>query len=97
MTRYSHEVLKLTMEDWHTNAPFTVRDPVPIILTYTKTEKLGSASMEQSSLPISHGSISEAKLHEDANLLQRVQINSVYLSTELSTITGISFQIFPVW
>lgn len=84
------------MEDWHTNAPFVARDPVPIILTYTKSDKFGSASDKQSSLPVLPGDMPKGKLYEDDNLLQRVQLNSFYLSNELSTITGISMRHVPI-
>lgn len=77
------------MEDWHTDAPFVARDPIPIILTYSKTDKFGSASNKQPLLPVRSGDIPKGKLYEDDNLLQRVQLNSYYLNNELFTITGI--------
>lgn len=85
------------MEDWDTNAPFISRDPVPVILTYSTTDKSGSASTEQPlSPPIPLGETPKGKLYEDGNLLQRIQINSVLLRNELSTITGVSMQIMPI-
>lgn len=84
------------MEDWHTNAPFVARDPIPVILTYTKSDKFDSASDKQPSLPVLPGDVSKGKLYEDDNLLQRVQLNSVYLHNDLSTITGISIRYGPI-
>lgn len=85
------------MEDWHTDAPFTAIDPMPVIRTYTTTDELGSMSTGQPLPPsILLGDIPKGKLHEDRNLLQRVQINSFYLRNELSTITGISIQNNPL-
>lgn len=84
------------MEDWQTNAPFVARDPVPIILAYTKSDKFDSASDKQPSLPVLPGDMPKGKLYEDDKLLQRVQLNSFFLSNELSTITGISMRYSPI-
>lgn len=96
MNRFTYEVLRLTMEDWHTRAPFDFRDPIPVILAYTSTNKLGSVSTEQTSVPILLGDMPESKSYEDDNLLQRVRINSIHLHKELSTITGIAFKFIPL-
>lgn len=84
------------MEDWQTNAPCIARDPIPVILTYTKADKLSSASTEQPSLPVQLEDMPKPKLYEDGNLLQRVQINSFDLNNELSTITGITMHFYPI-
>ncbi|KAL1858167.1 hypothetical protein Daus18300_010048 [Diaporthe australafricana] len=49
--------------------------------------ELDPASTGQSSLPILLGDASKPKIYDDGRLLQRVQLNSFFLSMELSTIT----------
>lgn len=87
------------MEDWNSHLPFTPRFPRPVLQVYNNIGKFGSASTKQqldrrpSSTP---KDMPKASQYRDDNSLQRVQINSPDLGSELSGITGIFLQQYPI-
>lgn len=66
---------------------------IPVILTYSNIGELVHASTGLSSLPILLRDAPKAKIYDEDSHLQRVRINTFFLSMELSTITGISMKL----